>query len=121
MNDGYEVKFKLDPKSAAGANGGNADPDGDGLTNLQEQTLGSDPLDPASPLSALTLQTTDEGLMALRWVTVPGHRYDLQSSDRLTGAWTSVLGFPRMAASLREEQVITNLTNTRFYRTRLAP
>ena len=44
LKDGWEVSYGLDPKSADGNNGANADLDGDGLTNLQEQQRGTDPL-----------------------------------------------------------------------------
>jgi hypothetical protein len=66
----WEVRYSLSPVSAAGADGASGDPDSDGLTNLQEYTLdtnprnrdtdgdgvtdgteirrGTDPLDPAS-------------------------------------------------------------------------
>jgi hypothetical protein len=36
MPDSYEVAFGLNPNSATGADGAGGDPDGDGLTNLQE-------------------------------------------------------------------------------------
>jgi len=43
MLDGWEVAYGLDPNSAAGNNGAAADPDGDGLANIDEQTHGSNP------------------------------------------------------------------------------
>ncbi len=39
----WETRFGLDPTSGTGANGANGDPDGDGLTNLQELSGGSHP------------------------------------------------------------------------------
>jgi hypothetical protein len=41
--DGWEARNALDPLSAAGIDGRDGDPDGDGLSNYQEQSLGSDP------------------------------------------------------------------------------
>lgn len=41
--DGWEVANSLDPLSDAGDNGASADMDGDGLTNLQEQSCGGNP------------------------------------------------------------------------------
>ena len=36
LPDGWEWKYGLDPLSSSGANGAVADPDGDGMSNLQE-------------------------------------------------------------------------------------
>ncbi len=41
--DGWEVANELNPLSSVGDDGASADLDGDGLTNLQEQTLGGNP------------------------------------------------------------------------------
>lgn len=41
--DGWEVANNLNPLSAVGDDGASADIDGDGLTNLQEQSAGSNP------------------------------------------------------------------------------
>ncbi len=43
LPDFWELQFGLDPNSALGGNGKDGDPDGDGLTNLQELQQGSHP------------------------------------------------------------------------------
>lgn len=43
MPDGWEVRYGLNPLINSGAS---ADPDNDGLTNLQESSLGTDPTNP---------------------------------------------------------------------------
>ena len=45
LSDGWEVAFGLDPLVGTGANGGDGDPDNDGLTNCEEQAIGTDPTD----------------------------------------------------------------------------
>lgn len=43
LKDGWEVKYAFNPLSSTGAGEAADDPDSDGLTNLQEQTNGTDP------------------------------------------------------------------------------
>ncbi len=43
LPDGWEIQFGLDPYSASGNNGADGDPDGDGLTNLEEWALETNP------------------------------------------------------------------------------
>ena len=43
LDDRWEIAMGLDYASATGADGATGDPDGDGLSNLQEQTAGSHP------------------------------------------------------------------------------
>jgi hypothetical protein len=46
LPDGWEIANLLDPKSANGVNGGSGDPDGDGLGNLAEYVIGTNPNSP---------------------------------------------------------------------------
>jgi len=45
MPDAWEIANGLDPNDASGINGADGDPDGDGLTNFEEQYMGTDPQD----------------------------------------------------------------------------
>jgi hypothetical protein len=48
LPDWWETAHELDPNSAIGSNGAAGDPDLDGLTNLQEDLRGTDPMNPDS-------------------------------------------------------------------------
>jgi len=64
-----------------------SDPDGDGLTNLEEFLAGSNPVD-----LRLQIPKLDEGgleTFLFRWFGEPGKRYSVQSSEDL-GRWTTV-------------------------------
>jgi hypothetical protein len=122
LRDGFEVRFRLDPLSKDGIHGATGDPDEDGLDNSQEQALGSDPRDAASPAPPLEWRLgSNRDQQVLSWRTLAGRRYDLQSVQRLTDTWSSQPGFPRMAAGPREEQTVTNEVTSRFFRLRVVP
>ena len=65
----------------------NADPDGDGFTNLQESLAGTDPFDARSHPDLTIMSPAANSVMA-SWPSVPGKLYDLQSSSDLM-AWQS--------------------------------
>jgi sugar lactone lactonase YvrE len=78
FGDGYVT----DPRVAA-----NADPDGDGSTNLQEFAAGSDPTDPLSGFGV-----RGRLLPAVIWRSVPGQTYRILMKEKLdvTLPWTQV-------------------------------
>lgn len=65
------------------------DPDGDGATNLAESRAGTDPLNAASRFTA-TVEPTTADQFQLRWSSVVGKSYQLESSPNLTD-WTPFL------------------------------
>src|SRR6266404_8564312 len=50
LPDFWEEQYGLDPLSPLGDDGADGDPDRDGFTNAQEYSLGSNPIDPFSPI-----------------------------------------------------------------------
>jgi hypothetical protein len=72
-----------------------ADPDGDGLNNLQEFLAGTIPTNSASAL-LVQLGNSSQG-MFLSWPTQPGATYQVQVKTNLTAVWSN-LGTPRFAA-----------------------
>ena len=80
---------------AAGMEWGNAasgsadDPDGDGLTNLEEFLAGTDPLDANSVLRISSIKSVENG-MEIRWTSVEGKVYAVEHSKQLGAAWLPV-------------------------------
>ncbi len=125
LPDGWEIRFQTSPLSAAGVHGPAGDPDGDGLNNQAEFRAGTDPRNPSSAL-ALRVAELPSGTLTLAWRAVPGKRYMLEQSARVTGPYSDVpdVSFPRLAASNEEtfEMVRTaSDPEVRFYRIRLLP
>lgn len=96
LDDGWEVRYTLDPLDPSGNNGPHADLDGDGLSNLDEQAAGSSPRDPAS---ALRVEVARHGSnrVLLSWRSVAGRQYRLLGAERVTGPFLelAIEGWPR--------------------------
>ncbi|MEY3894494.1 MAG: hypothetical protein RLZZ214_13 [Verrucomicrobiota bacterium] len=69
--------------------GAGDDPDGDGVTNLNEYLAGTDPNDPASKLAITNYTTTPGGTStSLTWQSVPTRNYFIEESlDLSAGSW----------------------------------
>jgi hypothetical protein len=103
----------------------NADPDGDGLSNLAEYLEGSDPTINDFPLQLLVPELHAEATgrtVVLRWMAVAGRSYTLESTSDLTcGDWTP-LATNIIATGPFAEFMQSNVTNTtQFYRVRQKP
>jgi Tol biopolymer transport system component len=59
------------------------DPDGDGMSNLQEFLAGTDPTNPSSVLSLQVTSVTSGGSITLSWPAVPGKIYSVQYTESL--------------------------------------
>lgn len=66
-----------------------ADPDGDGLSNREEYLAGTYAYDPANGF-LLTIETGDDALPLLRFLSVPGRTYALTGSAELDAEWQPV-------------------------------
>lgn len=70
--------------------GPDADPDGDGMNNLQECLAGTDPTNPVS-LLAIAESGPSEGLFVLRWQSAAGRLYSIQLSSNLIAGFCATL------------------------------
>ncbi|MBU6400488.1 MAG: chitobiase/beta-hexosaminidase C-terminal domain-containing protein, partial [Verrucomicrobia bacterium] len=96
------------------------DPDGDGMSNYAEYLAGTDPTDANSSLKFSSVDTAAAGA-TLRWSSVAGKQYFVETAASATGGWTAVSG-----AFFGTGQEIsftdTASSNTaRLYRLRLGP
>lgn len=63
----------------------NADPDGDGMTNLQEYRAGTNPTDAQSRFEVVEINRLPSGVQ-VRWLSQPNHRYRVRRSNTLLAA-----------------------------------
>jgi hypothetical protein len=89
-----------------------ADSDGDGASNLDEFLAGTDPTQASSVLKVALRPTT--GGWLVRWDTVAGYIYQLQSSGDLK-QWTNV-GSAQFAAGSFGSLVISTANSAAYYR-----
>jgi Tol biopolymer transport system component len=92
LEDGWEMSnfgsVGADPK---------ADPDNDGMTNLQEYLSGTNPNDPVSALAVQSSLSPSDHTLHLQWIGIAGKSYQLQFRSAFgSGDWqnigTAVLG-----------------------------
>ncbi len=122
-NDGLPDDWELRYFGSLNApNGGpNDDPDGDGLTNLEEYLAGTNPLDPASVL-AITAIAVDAAAAHIIFPTILGHHYRVERADSLPAAWTPIADDLAGTGGLLEvTDPFAPDRPTRFYRVRLLP
>ena len=100
----------------------NADPDGDGFSNLQEFLAGTDPLDSSSVLriTSITVSGSD---VVIDFTTSSNKFYDVQYNDDLT-----LMNWGAVATNFAGTGAIVSVTDpgaagltNRFYRVRLLP
>ncbi|MCF7848070.1 MAG: hypothetical protein K9M45_04405 [Kiritimatiellales bacterium] len=85
LSDAWETLKGLNSLSAEGDDGADADPDEDGMTNSEEFTADTHPLDPASVLCVIGFETTPSG-MEIRWTGGEQACQELECASFLTPA-----------------------------------
>jgi hypothetical protein len=115
LPDAWELANGLDPNLASDAG---ADPDGDGMTSLQEYHAGTHPNDAQSRLLA-TATTDTNGVITLEIAVVAGKTYQVQYSPNMApGSWQLLQSLPPQPITGIVSVVDTASTNIdrRFYR-----
>jgi hypothetical protein len=118
-NDGLPAAWEsangLNDSDASGANGASGDPDGDGLTNLQEYQLGTHPNDASSGLRFTAVSRSN--LTTLTFSAAADRSYSvLYTTDLTAPGWTKLTDLP--AGTARTVQVTDPAppNTSRFYR-----
>ena len=114
--DNWENQYGLDPDTDDSA----TDSDGDLLTNLQEYHLGTDPTDGNSGFHAHAVTSSGGGKFTLRWKSVSGKSYTVQSSTDFN-TWADLSG-PHIATATESsaEVIIDTAVLRSFFRIVLA-
>jgi streptogramin lyase len=121
ISDEWKVRFfgnLTNPSALA-----DADPDLDGVNNLQEYLAGTDP---KNRLSALRLETplwdSVQQNFVLRWISAPGKKYSIEAATDLANPrWTALTTDLAGDGQVREWRHRTSTAETWYYRLRLEP
>lgn len=116
LPDAWELEHGLDLNNPLGVHGAHGDPDGDGMTNLQEYLAGTRPNDSTSALR-LHVLSASEGDVTLQFDAAAGRAYSVLMTTHLGGAWQRLQDVP--AAPSARVVTVTDEAATgaqRFYR-----
>jgi hypothetical protein len=122
LGDAWEISNNLDPNNGTGDHGTLGDPDQDGLSNYHEFLAGTDPWDSTSGLR-LRLERLADGRLSIRFSTIAGRAYLLQTRTNLAASpWTTLMEVAPLAQD-SEFQLLGGVQNieARFYRVMLRP
>ncbi|HXT41885.1 MAG TPA: lamin tail domain-containing protein [Candidatus Angelobacter sp.] len=114
LPDAWEVQYFgsiSDPRATP-----NADPDGDGFTNLQEYLAGTSPVDVSSVLKidAVNVGTSST---AIQFAAVAGKTYSIVYRDDIgSGVWLKLADVPGQASNGEVTVNDPGTVNVRFYR-----
>jgi T5SS/PEP-CTERM-associated repeat protein len=123
LPDGWQIQYFGSENSADAVP--SADSDGDGMSNLQEYLVGTDPTSNASAFRILSVVATNNDIV-VTWATAGGRTNVVQSASDLAGSYANVsleiviTGTGDTTTNWLEAGRATNIFS-RYYRIRLVP
>jgi len=111
----WEIAHGLSDASATGDNGASGDPDGDGLTNLQEYQIGTHPTDASSALRFTAVSKVNAAVLTMN--AAENRTYSILYSTNLTNVtWLKLSDIPAGASRAVEIHDGGAQSPARFYR-----
>jgi len=100
----------------------NGDPDNDGLTNLQEYALGSNPNSASSGMPTVGVSGTTASGFTITFPTVAGRTYQVLGAESLTSAsWNNVgSSIPGDGTQKSVTDPLTNAPSRKFYKVQIS-
>jgi hypothetical protein len=97
----------------------NADPDQDGMSNLQEFLAGTNPTNATSRVQFINPVSDGNGGLALSWLSAPNKYYTVERSDSIPGTNWTTLGSMTGTGSILTYIDSSAGTGMRYYRLRV--
>ncbi len=91
------------------------DTDGDGMSDYAEFIAGTNPTNAASKLDFVSATVQTNRLVELKWATVPGRMYQIESASNLT-TWTPVTDWQQATTSQMTYSGTNAATGSQFFR-----
>jgi hypothetical protein len=131
LPNGFEQAYGLDPFNPTGKDGANGDFDGDGVSNIDEMTAGTNPTD-ANSVFRITSTARVGSSVLITWTTVTNKTYRVLActGDAVGGYTNNFSNLSPLITSIASGESTTNYldvggasgtSTSKYYRVRLIP